>query len=127
MAISFDQYQQIIKESGPAFIKELKKLLGTQGLLLERQGKINATSYPKVRTGRLRSSITGAYNGRISNPEIVLRAGGYAGGAEVDYAGYVEYGTSRMSPRLYLNRSIEANHPKFMKALASLLARSFKR
>ena len=69
MAISFDQYQQIIKESGPAFIKELKKLLGTQGLLLERQGKINATSYPKVRTGRLRSSITGAYNGRISNPE----------------------------------------------------------
>ena len=57
--LSFDDLLKRVKKSDNVLIKELEKILTTSALRMERDAKLNATSYPKVVTGRLRSSITG--------------------------------------------------------------------
>ena len=44
MAISFDELNKAIEQSGPDFQKELKKILSITGFEQERKAKINATS-----------------------------------------------------------------------------------
>lgn len=64
------------------------------GLALEgeRRGKLNATTRLRVRSGRLRASITGKVRDVNGMPEIVLSAGGRTGGADVGYARMLEFG-----------------------------------
>jgi len=61
--------------------------------------------YPAVDTGRLRQSVT--HNIQNENGEIVGRVG-----SNVKYAAYLEYGTSRMSPRPWLKPSVAINREK---------------
>ncbi|MBG89537.1 MAG: hypothetical protein CMO80_21940 [Verrucomicrobiales bacterium] len=70
---------------------------------IERQAKINATTYPRVVTGRLRSSIQGLSRLTNEGPEVIIQAGGKN---EVNYARYVEFGTQRIKPRLFIGKAV---------------------
>lgn len=105
--LTFDQFAHRMRRADRALMKTLyTKMLGLS-LEAERYAKLNATDYPRVRTGRLRSSITGLVDTKEGRPRILLRAGGNTKGAPVNYAHYVEFGTKRMRPRLFMGRAMQ--------------------
>ncbi len=90
------------------FTKELDKRAKFLPLAIERKlnfisrrlmlrARMNATLDPKKRSGRLYDSIR--TQRKKEKIELV------AGSSSVNYAGYVEFGTSRMYPRLYLTKA----------------------
>ena len=119
--LSFNDFLQRVKKADNVLIKELEKILTTAALRMERDAKINATSYPKVVTGRLRSSITGLVDAPLGSPRVVLRAGGSSSGSDVDYADYIEFGTRYIKPRLFLGRAVRSESERLPDRLSSLL------
>ena len=119
--LSFNDFLQRVKKADNVLIKELEKILTTSALRMERDGKLNATSYPKVVTGRLRSSITGLVDAPLGSPRVVLRAGGSSSGSDVDYADYIEFGTRYIKPRLFLGRAVRSESERLPDRLSSLL------
>ncbi len=105
--ITFAEFQEQIQQSDRKLVKQLHKALTILALKGEAQAKKNATTYPRVRTGRLRSSITGLVDAKNGNQRVVLRAGGDSGGSPVNYARYVEFGTKFMQPRLFMGRAVQ--------------------
>ena len=124
--LTFDDFISRIDRADNRLLKTLRKKLTIIALKSEREAKKNATDYPKVRTGRLRSSITGIVDAKDGNPRAVLRAGGNSGGTPVLYAKYVEFGTRKMAPRLYMKRGIEAALKDADKELRDLLSLSLQ-
>ena len=120
--LTFDDFIKRIDKADNRLLKTLRKKLTIIALKSEREAKKNATDYPKVRTGRLRSSITGIVDAKDGNPRAVLRAGGNSGGVPVLYARYVEFGTRKMAPRLFMKRGIEAALKGADKELRNLLS-----
>jgi hypothetical protein len=119
--LSFNDFLQRVKKADNVLIKELERILTTSALRMERDGKLNATSYPKVVTGRLRSSITGLVDAPLGSPRVVLRAGGSSSGSDVDYADYIEFGTEYIKPRLFLGRAVRSESERLPDRLSSLL------
>lgn len=86
---------------------EVAKNLARRAIRVESQAKVNATGRPgpRVRTGRLRSSI---------HWELVAESNGVGGtlyarvGSVVSYARYVELGTSRAPAFPYLRPALSA-------------------
>ncbi len=72
----FNQFIDVLNKTPNKLIKELGQIMIKTALKMEKSGKRNATVDPKVRTGRLRSSITGQVLMKLGEPRIVLRAGG---------------------------------------------------
>jgi HK97 gp10 family phage protein len=68
-----------------------------------------------VDTGALRDSI----KGRVINQQAGEVT---AGGGEVDYAGYVEYGTVKMGAQPYMHPAADAARPRFEAAVAQAIA-----
>ena len=124
--LTFDDFISRIDKADNRLLKTLRKKLTIIALKSEREAKKNATDYPKVRTGRLRSSITGIVDAKDGNPRAVLRAGGNSGGTPVLYAKYVEFGTRKMAPRLFMKRGIEAALKDADKELRDLLSLSLQ-
>ena len=127
MALSFDEFNAVIEKAGSSFMEEVRKALTITAFQAERKAKINATSYPKVRTGRLRSSIAGRI---ITNTGIIaveLRAGNSDRGGLVNYAEFVEFGTRNMTPRLFMKRAIDEEAPNLQSRLDKVLKNAFKR
>jgi HK97 gp10 family phage protein len=124
--LTFDDFISRIDRADNRLLKTLRKKLTIIALKSEREAKKNATDYPKVRTGRLRSSITGIVDAKDGNPRAVLRAGGNSGGTPVLYAKYVEFGTRKMAPRLFMKRGIEAALKDADKELRDLLSLSLQ-
>lgn len=90
---------------------------------LRDRAKLNATIDPRKRTGRLYDSITTNTKKSQSGTRITL----LAGSSSVNYAGYVEFGTSRMYPRLYLtkaNEQVQQTLPDDLKRIASIYLRA---
>ena len=121
--MTYEEFAKVLNQAGPKFEKALKDVSIKSAFRLEADAKLNATTYPKVITGRLRSSI----QGRLDQGNILLQAGGPAKGQTVDYAGYVEFGTSRIAPRLFMGRAVDKEQPRLQKELAKLLKIAFKR
>jgi hypothetical protein len=119
--LSFDDFLKRVREADNRLLLELERVLIRSALRMERDAKLNATSYPKVRTGRLRSSITGLVDAPLGSPRVVLRAGGSTSGTDVDYAEYVEFGTRYIKPRLFLGRAVNAESQRLPDRLSSLL------
>ena len=119
--LSFNDFLKRVREADKRLLQELERVLIRSALRMERDAKINATSYPKVQTGRLRSSITGLVDAPLGSPRVVLRAGGSTSGSDVDYAEYVEYGTPTIKPRLFLGRAVNAESKRLPDRLSSLL------
>lgn len=77
--------------------------LAQRAIRVETAAKVNASGRPgpRVRTGRLRSSISW----RLGQDALGI----YADiGSNVEYAGYVEYGTDRAPAFPYLKPALEA-------------------
>ena len=102
---------------------ELHKKLAFISRRLQDRAKLNATIDPRKRTGRLYDSITTKRKKEAAGTSITL----IAGSSSVNYAGYVEFGTSRMYPRLYLSRAqkqVDETLPDELKRLATIYLRT---
>lgn len=119
--LTFDQFIKRVDRADKKLLTTLRKKLITIALKAEAQAKKNATDYPRVVTGRLRSSITAIVDAKNGNPRALLRAGGNSGGTPVLYAKYVEFGTRKMAPRLFMKRGIEQALKNADKELKDLL------
>ena len=120
--LSFNDFLKRVKEADSKLLKELEQMLVRSALRMERDAKKNATSKPKVQTGRLRSSITGLVDAPLRSPRVVLRAGGSSSGSDVDYAEYVEFGTRYIKPTLFLGRAVRSESERLPDRLSSLLS-----
>lgn len=105
--ITLAQFQDRMRRADQRLIKALFQRLRVLSLKAEAEAKRNATDYPRVRTGRLRSSITGLVSTKDASPRMILIAGGNTKGAPVRYAKFVEFGTRRMQPRLFMGRAMK--------------------
>jgi len=85
---------------------EVARELARIGVALESQMKLNVTDHgpsgqgPKVRTGRLRSSITWELD--RDGAGLYVDAG-----TNVDYGRYLEEGTDRMRPHPWAGQSLQ--------------------
>lgn len=76
--------------------------------------KRDAQAFAPVDTGYLRSSITGQTGpSTAGGVEGVVQAG-------ASYAGYVEFGTSRIAPHAFLGPAFDRNAPGLVSALAAI-------
>ena len=105
--ITLAQFQSRMRNADRRLIKTLFQRLRVLSLKAEAEAKRNATDYPRVRTGRLRSSITGLVSTKDARPRMILMAGGKTKGAPVNYARYVEFGTRYIKPRLFMGRAMK--------------------
>ena len=120
--LSFDQFLKRQQKASRRLITELNRILSTSALRMERDAKINATSFPRVQTGRLRSSIHGLIDAPQGSSRVILRAGGQSGGSDVDYAKYQEFGTRFIQPpRLFLGRAVLRERERLPNRLKDLL------
>lgn len=120
--ISLAQFQSRMRKADQRLVKTLFIKLRALSLKAEAEAKRNATDYPRVRTGRLRSSITGLVDTKNARPRLLLVAGGNTKGAPVNYARFVEFGTKYMRPRLFMGRAMQKiERNEVMKELRDLL------
>ena len=119
--LTFDDFINKINKADENLLKTLRQKLLTIALKAERIAKRNATTHPRVRTGRLRSSITAIVDAKDGNPRALLRAGGNSGGEPVIYARYVEFGTRYMAPRLFMGRAVGTAQKGTKRELRKLL------
>ena len=129
--VSFKQFIKLVRETEDELVQELGRILIASAARMERQAKINATTFPKVRTGRLRNSITGLVMMKSGEPRIVLRAGGSnvrgltKGVGDVYYAEDVELGKGNVRvPRYYLRRALRKEQKTLEKKLGDALKRA---
>lgn len=118
-----------MRKADRELIKNLFKQMLKLSLKAEAQAKKNATTYPKVRTGRLRSSITGLVDTKNANPRVVLRAGGNTSGSPVNYARYMEFGAParNLEPRYFMGRAMQKiEKDDVIKDLQNLLSLSLE-
>ncbi len=101
-----------------AIFNEVQEL---QSSLLKK-ARLNATIDPRRRSGNLYNSISADRVKVGKKSRIILQAGDQ----KVNYAGYVEFGTSRMYPRLYLTKAfaeVERETPKRLSRFISTYMR----
>ena len=123
--ITLAQFQSRMRNADRRLIKTLFQRLRALSLKAEAEAKRNATDYPRVRTGRLRSSITGLVSTKDARPRMILMAGGNTKGAPVNYAKFVEFGTRYIRPRLFMGRAMKkVATNEVRKELRSLLSLS---
>lgn len=72
--------------------------LTSAGLGMERAAKLNATTRPRVRTGRLRASIASSVTADAKGYRLSMSAGGVGGRGEVNYARLQEEGGTVTAP-----------------------------
>ena len=124
--LTFDDFMNRMDKADKKLLKNLRKRLMVIALKSEREAKINATDFPQVRTGRLRSSITAIVHAAGGRMRARLRAGGNSGGDPVNYARYVEFGTRKMSPRLFMGRAVDTVSKNIPKDLREVLSMSLE-
>ena len=96
MAVELEFYtDEVVKEYNTAIEQAMKEAV----LIVEADAKRNAP----VDTGRLRASITNEVR-KIAGAVLEGRVG-----TNVDYAKYVELGTSRQDPQPYLRPALRNN------------------
>ena len=125
---SFEEFVISFQDLDNRLMGELKKILVKSAQQLERDAKINATTYPRVRSNNLRSSIAGLTTMKMGESRVFLRAGGVINGEEVNYARALEYGEAfrNLAPRKYLGRSFDKEIQRLPKRLSDLLGASLK-
>jgi hypothetical protein len=102
-------------------LNQLEKRLKIAALQMEARSKQITFSRFNNQTGRLRQSIAGRFAIVDGKPTAILQAGGQFGGAELEYARFIEFGTRYIKPRLFLARSVEAQQEELKPKLQDLL------
>ena len=88
----------------------------------------DAKSLVPVDTGALKKSIRVEKKGELQ-VSVVAGDGGVINpktGREVDYAGFVEFGTSRMSPQPYMQPALEKNRDEILRIVKEKVLEVFK-
>ena len=134
MTITIDQFNEVLRNQPFKLENQLIKGMKETGFQLEEQAKENATTYPRVYTGRLRNSIQTDSIKMGDGFGIRLRAGGQGikgignnPPADVNYAAKIEFGDGQIAPRLFLRRAMDQIiKTKFQDMIDRVLARSFE-
>ena len=119
--MDFDQLSPQMKGAKTRLLNQLEKRLKIAALQMEGRSKQITFSRFNNQTGRLRQSIAGRFAVVDGKPTAILQAGGQFGGAELQYARFIEFGTRHIKPRLFLARSIEAQQKEIKPKLQDLL------
>lgn len=127
--MEFNELSPQMRGAKTRLLKLLVKRLKIAALQMEGRSKQNVYSGFNNRTGRLRQSIAGRFAIVDGKPTAILQAGGQFGGAELDYAGAIEFGTKTagrsrnvtIRPRLFLGRSIRDQQKEIQPKLQDLL------
>ena len=124
-----EELGKALKDYGKEWGAVAKKALGPGLSVLEAEGKIRASGRPgpRVQTNVLRSSIGGAPPEGIR--EIIQTGSEIVGkmGSNVEYASFVEEGTSKMPPYPYLKPALEAKRDEVVKLFEKGIADALKR
>lgn len=109
----------------PVFIAQLARSVATlagevEAVTAETAEKVAADARGRVpeRTGLLASTIR---TEKASATAGVVGATVAAGGGSVDYAGFVEYGTSRMAPQPYMRPAVDRALPAWESSVADIV------
>lgn len=89
---------------GPRIAPPVRAAVGSTASSTQRDAK----RFAPVLTGTLSASITATISGDGMSSEV---------GPEVEYGGYVEYGTSDTAPQPFMGPAAEANEEPFVKEL----------
>lgn len=124
MKQTFDQYIKSVEKQGKTLQDELKEQLLKVAVNVVDSARIQATIDPKYRTGKLHDSIRSQVGkARHSGVyDVILKSGNN----QAFYAKYVEFGTRRIYPRLFMEKSIEKekkNLPEHLRALLGKVLR----
>lgn len=119
--MEFDQLSPQMKGAKTRLLNQLEKRLKIAALQMEGRSKQITFSRFNNQTGRLRQSIAGRYAVVDGKPTAILQAGGQFGGAELQYARFIEFGTRYIKPRLFLARSVEKQQEEIKPKLQDLL------
>tara|TARA_Y100001937_G_scaffold4500_1_gene5900 strand:- start:1554 stop:1934 length:381 start_codon:yes stop_codon:yes gene_type:complete len=119
--MEFNELSPQMRGAKTRLLKLLEKRLKIAALQMEGRSKQVAFSRFNNQTGRLRQSIAGRFAVVDGKPTAILQAGGQFGGAELEYARFIEFGTRYIKPRRFLGRSIEAQQKEFQPKLQDLL------
>lgn len=124
-----EELGKALKDYGKEWGAIADKALGPGLSVLEAEAKIKASGRPgpRVDTDVLRSSI-GAESGEGIR-EIVRTGSEIVGkmGSRVEYAGYVEEGTSKMPPYPYLKPALEAKKDEVVKLFEQGISNALRR
>lgn len=104
---NIDQVQSQLRRSAQEAIEKAKRELQMTALEVEREAKLNAP----VDTGMLRASIT--------NEEV---DDGYEVFTNVEYAQFIEYGTSRQAARPFLTPALDVATKGLKQRLERIIA-----
>lgn len=119
--MDFDQLSPQMKGAKTRLLNQLEQRLKIAALEMEGRSKQITFSRFNNQTGRLRQSIAGRFAIIDGKPTAILQAGGQFGGAELEYARFIEFGTRYIKPRLFLARSVEAQQQEIKPKLQDLL------
>ena len=119
--MEFNELSPQMRGAKTRLLKLLEKRLKIAALQMEGRSKQVAFSRFNNQTGRLRQSIAGRFAVVDGKPTAILQAGGQFGGAELEYARFIEFGTRYIQPRRFLGRSIEAQQKEIQPQLQDLL------
>ena len=124
MKQTFDQYIKSIVKQGKSLEDELQDQLEKVADRLRVRTRIQATIDPKYRTGRLYNSIRSQVGKarHAGKYDVILKSGN----SQAFYAKYVEFGTRRIYPRLFMGKSMEKekkNLPEHLRALLGKVLR----
>ena len=119
--MEFDQLSPQMKGAKTRLLNQLEKRLKIAALQMEGRSKQVAFSRFNNQTGRLRQSIASRFAVVDGKPTAILQAGGQFGGAELEYARFIEFGTRYIKPRLFLARSVEKQQQEIQPKLQDLL------
>lgn len=114
MSIEFkDNSKNVLEQMS----KNKNKALEMIGLKWQGAVTQEITQMKAVDTGRLRSSMTYQVDSR--NDQVVV-------GTNVEYAPYVNYGTSRMPARPFMENSVLNHKSDYQEIVANVLGEGFK-
>ena len=119
--MDFNELPPQMRAAKTRLLNQLEKRLKISALQMEGRSKQITFSRFNNQTGRLRQSIAGRYAVVDGKPTAILQAGGQFGGAELQYARFIEFGTRHIKPRLFLARSVEAQQKEIKPKLQDLL------
>tara|TARA_B100000085_G_scaffold278196_1_gene299643 strand:+ start:133 stop:501 length:369 start_codon:yes stop_codon:yes gene_type:complete len=109
-------------ERSIAFDKELESAMQEVKSDLLEQARLNATIFPRRISGDLYNSIKVGDTIVDNRYRLFLQAGDQ----KVNYAGFVEFGTNRIAPRLYLTKAfakVDREMPDKLKKFITLYLR----
>ena len=119
--MDFNELSPQMRGAKTRLLKLLEKRLKIAALQMEGRSKQVAFSRFTNQPGSLRQSIAGRFAVVDGKPTAILQAGGQFGGAVLEYARFIEFGTRYIKPRRFLERSVEAQQKEFQPKLQDLL------